>query len=61
MKEEFINIAADELRTPIEPILGLSYIMYPKITHKELRELLNIIIRNAKRLKRLIANCRNSL
>ena len=62
MKEEFINIAADELRTPIQPILGLSYIMYPKITHKELRELLlNIIIRNAKRLKRLTANCRNSL
>ncbi len=56
MKEEFINIAAHELRTPIQPILGLSDIMYPKIKDKEQRELLEIIIRNAKRLKRLTDN-----
>ncbi|MGI9011822.1 MAG: sensor histidine kinase [Nitrososphaeraceae archaeon] len=56
MKEEFINIAAHELRTPIQPILGLTDIIYPKIKDKEQRELLNIIIRNAKRLKRLTDN-----
>ena len=56
MKEEFINIAAHELRTPIQPILGLSDIMYPKIKDKEQLELLEIIIRNAKRLKRLTDN-----
>ena len=28
MKDEFINIAAHELRTPIQPILGLTDIMY---------------------------------
>ena len=31
MKEEFINVAAYELRTPIQPILGLSEIMRPEI------------------------------
>ena len=56
MKEEFINIAAHELRTPIQPILGLTDIIYPKIKDKEQRELLDIIIRNAKRLKRLTDN-----
>ncbi|MGZ5551814.1 MAG: sensor histidine kinase [Nitrososphaeraceae archaeon] len=56
MKEEFINIAAHELRTHIQPILGLSDTMYPKIKDKEQLELLEIIIRNAKRLKRLTDN-----
>ena len=56
MKEEFINIAAHELRTPIQPILGLTDIMYPKIKDKEQVELLEIIVRNAKRLKRLTDN-----
>ena len=27
MQKEFINIAADELRTPIQPILGLSEVL----------------------------------
>ena len=56
MKEEFINIAAHELRTPIQPILGLSDIMYSKVKDEEQHELLEIIIRNAKRLKRLTDN-----
>jgi signal transduction histidine kinase len=56
MKDEFINIAAHELRTPIQPILGLSDIMYSKIKDEDQRELLDIIIRNAKRLKRLTDN-----
>jgi signal transduction histidine kinase len=56
MKSEFINIAAHELRTPIQPILGLTDIMYSKIEDKEQHELLEIIMRNAKRLKRLSDN-----
>ena len=56
MKTEFINIAAHELRTPIQPILGLSDIIYSKVKDEELHELLNIIMRNAKRLKRLTDN-----
>jgi signal transduction histidine kinase len=56
MKTEFINIAAHELRTPIQPILGLSDIMYSKIKDGDQLELLDIIIRNAKRLKRLTDN-----
>ncbi|HEX7258397.1 MAG TPA: ATP-binding protein [Nitrososphaeraceae archaeon] len=56
MKSEFINIAAHELRTPIQPILGLTDIMYSKIEDKDQRELLEIIKRNATRLKRLSDN-----
>jgi signal transduction histidine kinase len=56
MKEEFINIAAHELRTPIQPILGLTTLMYSKIKDKEQHEILEIIIRNAERLKLLTEN-----
>jgi signal transduction histidine kinase len=53
MKSEFINVASHELRTPIQPILGLSVILRPKIHDKQQREYLDIVIRNAKRLLRL--------
>ena len=56
MKSEFINIAAHELRTPIQPILGLTDIIYSKVKDKEQHELLDIIMRNAYRLKRLTDN-----
>lgn len=61
MQKEFINIAAHELRTPIQPIIGLSEVlrsrrrgdiekMEEQIQHDEF---LDIIIRNAKRLQNL--------
>jgi len=53
MKSEFINVASHELRTPIQPILGLSVVLRPKIQDKQQREYLDIVIRNAKRLLRL--------
>src|SRR5215207_7057706 len=52
MKDEFVNIAAHELRTPIQPILGLCEIIRPKV-NKEDREYVDVIVRNAKRLQRL--------
>jgi signal transduction histidine kinase len=53
MKNEFINIAAHELRTPIQPILGLTEVLRSKIREPQQQELLDITIRNAKRLQRL--------
>jgi two-component system sensor histidine kinase VicK len=54
MKSEFINIAAHELRTPIQPILGLADILRSKETDGGREaEYLDVIIRNAKRLQRL--------
>ncbi|HYO05444.1 MAG TPA: hybrid sensor histidine kinase/response regulator [Phototrophicaceae bacterium] len=52
-KEDFINICAHELRSPIQPILGLSILVKNKISDANQREMLDVIIRNAKRLKRL--------
>ena len=53
MQKEFINIAAHELRTPIQPILGLTEIVYSKIKDIEQRKLLDAVVRNAKRLQRI--------
>ncbi|MGA7044458.1 MAG: HAMP domain-containing sensor histidine kinase, partial [Nitrososphaeraceae archaeon] len=58
---EFIHIAAHELRNPIQPILGLSQIVKTKLTQKEKGEvnidevcsLLDVVIRNARKLHRL--------
>ena len=57
MQKEFITIAAHELRTPIQPILGLSEILLcKKGSIEQEKELLNVIIRNAKRLRKLTEN-----
>jgi two-component system sensor histidine kinase VicK len=59
IQQEFINIAAHELRTPIQPILGLSEIALARNEKKldrddpQLKETLEVISRNAKRLHRL--------
>jgi two-component system sensor histidine kinase VicK len=53
MKNEFINVAAHELRTPIQPILSLSQVLQSKICDAKQLELLEAIVRNAKRLQRL--------
>jgi signal transduction histidine kinase len=53
MKNEFINVAAHELRTPIQPILSLSQVLQSKICDTKQLELLEAIVRNAKRLQRL--------
>ena len=56
MQKEFINIAAHELRNPIQPILGLTEAIYSNVKDEKQLEILEVIIRNAKRLKRLTDN-----
>ena len=68
LKDEFINVAAHELRTPIQPILGLTeYLHFSKIgssdgissgsnspmTIRQEELVLDIILRNSKRLMHL--------
>ena len=60
MQKDFINIAAHELRTPIQPILGLAQVLRSRrekdMNDKKIAEelsLLDAVIRNAKRLQRL--------
>ena len=53
MQKEFINIAAHELRTPIQPIIGLIQVLCNKIKDSEHLELLEVVIKNARRLQRL--------
>ena len=54
MQKEFISIAAHELKTPIQAILGMSGLLkyYPEKTD----QLIEVINRNAIRLQRLSAN-----
>ena len=54
MQKEFIDIAAHELRNPIQPILALSQLLLSKTGNiEQYSELLEPISRNAKRLNRL--------
>jgi signal transduction histidine kinase len=57
LKDQFINIAAHELRTPIQPILGLTEVIRSRnaasAQPKQDAEFLEIIIRNARRLQGL--------
>jgi two-component system, OmpR family, sensor histidine kinase VicK len=54
MQREFINVAAHELRTPIQPILGLSEVLlFRKVNVEQYHEFVSIISRNAKRLMHL--------
>ena len=55
MQKEFLDIAAYELRTPIQPILGLTGILRSnkRMDRAEQEELLDVIVRNAKRLQLL--------
>ncbi len=60
-QKEFINIAAHELRNPIQPILGLSDILLRSdssldrryVNQDKQKELIEIIARNARRLQQL--------
>jgi signal transduction histidine kinase len=51
LQREFINIAAHELRTPLQPILGLSEILESRFGER--LDEVRVISRNARRLERL--------
>jgi len=54
LKNEFINIAAHEIKTPIQPIIALAELLQQDgIIHntEKNKEYLDIIFRNSKRLK----------
>ena len=62
MQREFVNVAAHELRTPVQPILAAASLLgiHPEINANEAKELtmvnkgdLSMIVRNAVRLERL--------
>jgi signal transduction histidine kinase len=54
LQREFINVAAHELRTPVQPILGLADLLSSKKGDiKQYQEFITIIGRNARRLKHL--------
>jgi signal transduction histidine kinase len=60
LKDEFIQVAAHELKTPIQPILGLSELLRERKTDivKD-EEILDIIIRNSKRLMKFAEDILN--
>lgn len=59
LQREFINIAAHELRTPIQPILGAAELLEQQFTESNKEEVnitraeVDLLVRNAKRLERL--------
>ena len=71
LKDEFINVAAHELKGPIQPILGLSELLRTRkaidggtnnnnkiseMTAQEEREFLDVIVRNSRRLREFAEN-----
>ena len=57
LQSEFVNIAAHELRTPIQPLLGAAELIESQFQDKDKIEVtrpeIEMILRNAKRLERL--------
>jgi signal transduction histidine kinase len=57
LQNEFVNVAAHELRTPVQPLLGAAELMESQFDGKEKIEVtrpeIEMILRNAKRLERL--------
>ncbi len=53
MQKEFINIAAHELRTPMQAILGYAELSQMQDSSVEKEEALSKIVKNAERLQRL--------
>jgi signal transduction histidine kinase len=57
MQREFINVAAHELKTPMQPIVGIAELVAERSPGQEVLEIsrteMEIILRNARRLERL--------
>ena len=59
MKTDFVAVASHELRTPLGLILGHSTFLFELIKDEQQRRQLDIIIRNASRLKNIIEDLAN--
>jgi signal transduction histidine kinase len=60
LKDEFIQVAAHELKTPIQPIVGLCELLRDRKTDLVRdEEFLDVIIRNSKRLMKLAEDILN--
>jgi signal transduction histidine kinase len=55
VKNEFINVAAHEIKTPVQPIIAVSELLQLEGINniEKHKEMLNILLRNSKRLKQL--------
>jgi signal transduction histidine kinase len=53
LEKDFINLAAHELRTPIQPIIGFAELLSPKLNNRQEKQLLDGVIKNARRLQKL--------
>src|SRR5262249_16157513 len=53
IQREFINVAAHEMRTPIQPILTIAQELKNKVKDGKQSELVNVLNRNVKRFQRL--------
>jgi signal transduction histidine kinase len=60
MQSEFVNIAAHEIRTPVQPILGMADLIEAQFNGEDTvmvtKEDLALIVRNARRLERLTSD-----
>jgi two-component system, OmpR family, sensor histidine kinase VicK len=56
MQQEFINITAHELRTPIQPILGYAELLLEEETDDRKKQALIGIVHNSERLQKLASD-----
>ena len=56
VQKEFINVAAHELRTPVQPILGYAELLLEEETNDNKKQALMSIIHNSNRLEKLASN-----
>ena len=56
IRQEFINVAAHELRTPIQPILGYAELLLEEETDDSKKQALMGIVHNSERLQKLASD-----
>jgi two-component system, OmpR family, sensor histidine kinase VicK len=56
MQREFIDVVAHELRTPVQPMIGLTEYVKDNLDNKKQKELLEIVINSAQKLHTLAEN-----
>jgi signal transduction histidine kinase len=56
IQQEFINIAAHELRTPVQPIIGYAELLLEEETDDNKKQALMSIVHNSERLRKLASD-----